>query len=889
MIKNLFRTGSQYQSLINQINILENVLKTFSDNELRAKSFKLKKQLKDNKNLNAFIAESFALTREASLRTLGLRHFDVQLMGGLVLNQQNIAEIKTGEGKTLVATLPAFLNALTNKGVHIVTVNDYLANRDQVSMGQIYRFLGLSTGLIQAGMASSDRRQAYNADITYVTNSELPFDYLRDHMAKSLKEVVLRPFNYCIVDEVDSILIDEAQTPLVISTGVYSPTDKYIISNSILSYLRVNIDYKVNEKDKNIILTGEGTIRLQTLLKVNGLYNKEDPWITYIVNAIKAKFLYDKNIDYIIDKDRILIVDKFTGRIMPDRRWGEGLHQAVEAKENVLIRKRTEIGASISYQNFFLLYPKLTGMTGTAKTSKIEFENIYNLSVKQIPTANPVIRKDFPDAIYKDQLSKWSAVSDFCSKIIFKGQPILIGTPSVEKSEMLAEFLNQYKLNYSILNARSENVRRESEIIAQAGSRGRLTIATNMAGRGTDIILGGDIKSKLTKNLYLVLAFLRNNIMAGSLEFPSLTYFPAFSQKSLSIVLSILNDPTFLKLSDTSLLKILKENYRIAVPKASYQHSIKFLLKKSLAHGNKKQEQKKQVIKNLGGLYIIGTQKNESMRIDEQLRGRSGRQGDPGKSKFFLSIDDTLFRFFGGEELKKFVQTQQMLDGKPLENQLIQKISEIAQFRIEERAYQGRKNLFDYEIIKERQQRIFYSEREQVLRSVSIKKKMLVYGEQIIVELLKEVEDKLLPLIENLIGSNLELEYDCNYDLYDFSSSKVTTEFTLYELQIYLFSEFWLTYETIMTAISIYHYGIMEHSQKLSLLFYTDQIWRDQMMHLLLLRDSVRWRTYSGISALSEYKKDAFGLFETKNRALKHLIVYHILRISLNRMLVLDI
>jgi preprotein translocase subunit SecA len=473
MLKNPFKKSSlnKYQNLINQINTLESELTLLTDSDLRAKSLKLKKQYQESQNLDSLIAESFALTREASKRTLGLRHYDVQLIGGLVLNDQKIAEMKTGEGKTLVATLPAVLNALTKKGVHIVTVNDYLANRDQVSMGQIYRFLGLSTGLIQEGMSKADRRKNYNADITYVTNYEVTFDFLRDNMALNLNDLVLRPFYYCIVDEVDSVLIDEAQTPLIISDNIPTPVDKYILAAEITDYLDLNVHYKIDEKNKNVILTEQGSKQIEQILSVQDLYNPNDPWIPYIINALKANALYFNNVHYIVQNNRIIIVDEFTGRIMPDRRWGDGLHQAVEAKEKLPIRQKTETVAAITYQNFFLLYPKLGGMTGTGKTAEIEFEKIYNLSVEEIPTARPTQRKDLPDLIYKDQFSKWNAIAQTCNQISSTGQPILIGTTTVEKSEMLAQLLSEYKLTYQILNAKPENVRRESEIVAQAGQK----------------------------------------------------------------------------------------------------------------------------------------------------------------------------------------------------------------------------------------------------------------------------------------------------------------------------------------------------------------------------------------------------------------------------------
>ena len=521
MRKNLFQTNSvtkKYQNLINQINSLEDKLKTLTDSELRAANFKLKTQYKESQNLDSLIAESFALTREASSRALGLRHFDVQLIGGLVLNNQKIAEMKTGEGKTLVATLPASLNALTEKGVHIVTVNNYLASRDQVSMGQIYRFLGLNTGLIQDDMTTSERKKNYNADITYVTNYELTFDFLRDNMVLNLTDVVQRPFNYCIIDEVDSILIDEAQTPLIISNNIETPVEKYIIASEITEYLEPNIHYKVDEKNKNIILTEQGSKQIEQILRIQDLYDPRDPWIPYIINAIKANALFFNNVHYIVQNNRIVIVDEFTGRIMPDRRWGDGLHQAIEAKEKLQIRQKTETVAAITYQNFFLLYPKLSGMTGTGKTAEIEFEKIYNLSVNQIPTARPTLRKDLPDLIYKDQFSKWNAIAKTCNQISSTGQPILIGTTTVEKSEMLSQLLNEYNLSYQILNAKPENVRRESEIVAQAGKKSAITIATNMAVRGTDIILGGNINFKIQKELYDILTLSKNYILSKKIN-----------------------------------------------------------------------------------------------------------------------------------------------------------------------------------------------------------------------------------------------------------------------------------------------------------------------------------------------------------------------------------
>jgi preprotein translocase subunit SecA len=886
MLKNPFNSNSlinKYQNLISQINILESRFETLTDSELRAKNLILKKQYETTQNLNPLIAESFALTREASRRTLGLRHFDVQLIGGLVLNDKKIAEMKTGEGKTLVATLPAFLNALTNKGVHIVTVNDYLANRDQVSMGQIYRFLGLNTGLIQEGMSTLERRKNYEADITYVTNYEVTFDFLRDNMALNQNDLVLRPFNYCIVDEVDSILIDEAQTPLIISNNTRTPIEKYIVAAEITEYLELNTHYKIDEKNKNVVLTDEGSKQIEQILSIQDLYDPRDPWIPYIINAIKANAIYFNNVHYIVQNNRIIIVDEFTGRIMPDRRWGDGLHQAVEAKENLSIRQKTETVASITYQNFFLLYPKLSGMTGTGKTAETEFEKIYNLSVSNIPTARPMQRKDLSDLIYKDQFSKWNAIAKTCNQIHETGQPILIGTTTVEKSEMLAQLLSEYNLSYQILNAKPENVRRESEIVAQAGKKGSITIATNMAGRGTDIILGGNITFKIQKKLYDILTLAKNYKLSKQtniLESAILTQFEGSSQRFLSVLLSLLNDDSFMKLSDLDILRLLQENDRVSIPVISYQCSIQFLINDLILFNKKYQAQENKIVKNLGGLYIIGTERNDSRRVDNQLRGRCGRQGDPGISRFFLSLDDNLLRLFGGPKIQTLMQTQ-LSDDSPLESDLITKSLDSAQERVEERAYQQRKNLFDYDDVLNKQRNIVYYERKQILESnISVKKNILAYGEQIITELILELKEnkfykeKSIALLENLFGRNLILNQMKDVD-------SIINNYDLYELKLYLFEEFWLTYQSKITELSVYGDGIIENLERSIILINTDKIWREHLQKMTLLREAVGWRGYGQRNPLYEYKQDAFYMFETREKLLRHLVIYDLLRSSI--------
>jgi len=869
MLKNPFIKNSvtnQYQTLINQINALENSLKTLTDTELRNKTFQLKRQYQKEQDLNALICQSFAIAREASLRTLGLRHFDVQLLGGLVLNSGKISEMRTGEGKTLVATLPAYLNALTKKGVHIVTVNDYLASRDQVSMGQIYRFLGLATGLIQEDMAFLERQQNYKADITYVTNNELAFDYLRDNMASNLNQVVLPPFNYCIVDEVDSIFIDEAQVPLIISQAVETCIDKYIVAAEVAQYLEVDVHFKVDEKNRNIILTEQGTAQIEKILQVEDLYNPNDPWIPYILSAIKATALFFRNVHYIVQNNQIIIVDEFTGRIMPDRRWNEGLHQAVEAKEDVPIRQNTETAASITYQNFFLLYPKLSGMTGTAKTSEVEFEKIYNLPVEEIPTARLNLRKDLPDFVYKDSLTKWTAIARECKSIAKTKQPILIGTTTVENSEMLADLLKEYQLSYKLLNAKPENVKRESEIVAQAGEIGSITIATNMAGRGTDIILGGNITFKIRKQLYNILVSYKNQSTSKKLNniFPLTKDINFTSQKFLSVLNTLLNDSRFLTLSSTGILKFLNEIDQIRIPKISYQCSIKFLLNQLIKFEKKNQNINNKIVKNLGGLYLIGTERNNSCRIDNQLRGRCGRQGDPGTSRFFLSLEDSLFRNFGSSKLQNFMQNQ-LLDDLPLESNLLTKSLDAAQKRVEERDYDGRKYLFDYDDILNKQRNIVYYERRKLLESQSLRETILAYGEQVIKDIINLFKDpkftKNSSLVEELFKTTL---VSLNEDLNNIDP---------FELKTYLFQEFWLSYESKVLEFEICQIGLIRSFERTIILYYTDIAWKEHLQKIALLRDAVGWRSYGQRNPLFEFKEEAYNLFQNRNITIRHLLI----------------
>jgi preprotein translocase subunit SecA len=882
-MKNLFSQKSilnKYKNLINQINQLETNFNLLTDSDLRAKTFELKKKYQNQQNLDSILCESFAVIRESSLRTLGLRHFDVQLIGGLTLHNGKIAEMQTGEGKTLVATAPAYLNALTKKGVHIITVNDYLANRDQLTMGQIYRFLGLDTGLIQENMSIQQRQKNYDADITYVTNNEIGFDYLRDNMALNLTDVVLRPFNYCIVDEVDSILIDEAQTPLVLSDSIETPIDKYILAAEITQYLFVNIHFKVDQKNKNIILTQQGTRKIEELLGIKDLYDFTDPWIPYIINAIKAKTLFFLNTHYIIQNKQIIIVDEFTGRIMPDRRWSDGLHQSIEAKEQLPIRENSQTIASITYQNFFLLYPKLSGMTGTAKTAEIEFKKIYNLTVEEIPTARPNKRKDLSDLVYKDKLSKFNAIITECKNGYLNGQPILIGTKTVEQSETLAQLLQEYNLPYQLLNAKPENVRKESEIVAQAGKKKSITIATNMAGRGTDIILGGNIDFKVRKQLYNLLVFLKNQSKRRTRNFLfPITDFKFFvSQKSLSVLNSLLTNLKFLQLSDLAILPILNGNYALKISKNTYVCSIKFLINQSLYFEKKSHKIENTIVKNLGGLYIIGTERNDSRRIDNQLRGRAGRQGDPGLSRFFLSLDDKLLTLFGESKVQTFIRNQIFEDSdSPLESRLLTRSINSAQKRIEERDYDSRKYLFDYDEILNKQRIVVYNERRKILESISVRKKILAYGEQIISTVIKKLKnktiniDECIEILENLFGTNLSLDL----------IKKFNEKYNAMELQIYLFQEFWLLYEIKALELEIHGIGLLQDLERRLLLQYIDNAWQEHLQKMSLLRDSVGWRGYGQRNPLFEYKTDAYKLFQNRNQVTRHLVIYEIFRTNI--------
>jgi len=875
-----------YKKIIYQINAFEDKIKEKSDSDLQQITNKLKQQIKQNDSDINILAEAFSVAREASFRSLGLRHYDVQLVAGLTLNNGKIAEMRTGEGKTLAATLPAYYNALSEKGVHVVTVNDYLARRDQAWMGNIYRFLNLSVGLIQENMNTQDRQKNYGCDITYVTNSEIGFDYLRDNMAYNVNDIVLRPLNYCILDEIDSILIDEARTPLILSNSVQTSPDKYIVAFEITKYLEINRHFEVDEKNKNIVLTEQGILQVQTVLGITDLFNPVDPWASYVINALKANLLFITNVDYIIQNEEIIIVDEFTGRRMPGRRWNDKLHQAVEAKEGVPIRDDGETIASITYQSFFALYPKLSGMTGTAKTAEAEFEKIYNLKVDEIPTARKSLRTDLTDLIYKDELSKWKAVAKKCKEIFLTGQPILVGTTSIEKSEILSQLLEDYELPYQILNARPENVRKEAAIIARAGKFKSITIATNMAGRGTDIVLGGCLDFEIQKQFYDLVIFFKTipsislnmNWITKNIRWMNILGIENFLQNFSHIsneITCLQKQKAFANLTDIEFLKIINNIENNNILNEDYLRLIVRTFNMIGSSVKLQQEKENLLVKELGGLYVIGTERNDSRRIDNQLRGRCGRQGDPGISRFFLSLDDYLLRLFGGN-LQKFMDTQ-LPDNTPLESGLINKTLNSAQQKLEEYHYDIRKNLFEYDEVLSKQRKIIFRERSEILKSISLKNTLIRFADRLIQEFIDEIDvleiNTLSIWIDNSFG------FRNSYDLKPFRALQ-SNELKI-ELEKYLFTKFWLYYDLKQAEIETAEPGIVRDIERNIILRYIDSVWKEHLQKMSLLRDDVNWRSYGQRNPLFEYKDDAYILFLDLIKTIRQLVIFDLLTMKL--------
>ncbi|WP_013322236.1 preprotein translocase subunit SecA [Gloeothece verrucosa] len=920
MLKALFgdpntRKLNKFQPLVTETNLLEEEIKKLSDDDLKRKTDEFREQLEKANNdreieeiLDEILPEAFAVVREASQRVLGMRHFDVQLMGGLVLHKGQIAEMKTGEGKTLVSTLPAYLNGLTGKGVHIVTVNDYLARRDAEWMGQVHRFLGLSVGLIQAGMSPEERKKNYACDITYTTNSELGFDYLRDNMATSMAEVVQRPFSYCIIDEVDSILIDEARTPLIISGPIERPTEKYYQAAEIVKQLvKQEVedgpgDYEVDEKARNILLTDDGFKKAEELLGVKDLYDQENPWAHYIFNAIKAKELFLKDVNYIVRNGEVVIVDEFTGRVLPGRRWSDGLHQAIEAKERVEIQQETQTLATITYQNFFLLYPKLSGMTGTAKTEETELEKVYNLQVTIIPTNRPSQRYDLPDAVYKGEGGKWRSVADEVEELHKMGRPILVGTTSVEKSELLSRLLREKEIPHNLLNARPENVERESEIVAQAGRKGAVTIATNMAGRGTDIILGGnsDYMARLKIREYLMPKIVRPDDDELAVSVPSLggrrrPQGFASDRKVKTWKASADIFPT--ELSEAT-VKGLKEAVKIAVEYYGEQSLAELETEEKIAIASENaptddpviqklrqvykkirgeyeiftSQEHKEVVE-LGGLHVIGTERHESRRIDNQLRGRAGRQGDPGSTRFFLSLEDNLLKIFGGDRVARLMEALQVEEDMPIESGMLTRSLEGAQKKVETYYYDIRKQVFEYDEVMNNQRKAIYAERRRVLEGLDLKEQVLQYAEKTMDEIVEAYVNPDLPPEEWDLNTLVSKVKEFVYLLQDVEPADIE-DMTVFEIKNFLHEEVRKAYDVKEQEVDHVRPGLMRDAERFFILQQIDTLWREHLQGMESLRESIGLRGYGQKDPLIEYKQEGYEMFLEMMIDIRRNVVY---------------
>ncbi|MEO0373991.1 MAG: preprotein translocase subunit SecA [Cyanobacteria bacterium P01_A01_bin.17] len=903
------RKLKKYQPDIVEINLLEEEIQPLSDQDLQGKTAEFKQRIEKGEPLDSLLPETFAVVREASVRVLGLRHFDVQLLGGMILHDGQIAEMKTGEGKTLVSTLPSYLNALAGKGVHAVTVNDYLARRDAEWMGQIHRFLNLSVGLIQQSMQPHERQKNYACDITYATNSELGFDYLRDNMATSMAEVVQRPFNYCVIDEVDSVLIDEARTPLIISGQVERPTEKYMDAARVAFALQSEDHYEVDEKARNVVLADEGFIEAEKLLKVDDLFDPNDPWAHYVFNAIKAKELFVKDVNYIIRNDEIVIVDEFTGRVMPGRRWSDGLHQAIEAKEKVEIQNETQTLATITYQNMFLLYPKLAGMTGTAKTEEAELEKIYKLEVTIVPTNRKNQRQDIADVVYKTEPAKWQAIASECAQMHEDGRPVLVGTTSVEKSEVLSKLLLEKDIPHNLLNAKPENVERESEIVAQAGRGGAVTIATNMAGRGTDIILGGnvDYMARLKVREYFMPRIVQpedNNPMSMmQTGVPGAQTGQGFgdgeaqqtgtARKTWKVAPEIY--PTELSAKTEELLK---STVAFAVKQLGEQSISELQAEEMLAVASEKAPTDDPVIQKLrevynqvkgeyevltsaehdrvverGGLHVIGTERHESRRIDNQLRGRAGRQGDPGSTRFFLSLEDNLLRIFGGDRVAGLMDAFRVEEDMPIESRILTGSLENAQKKVETYYYDIRKQVFEYDEVMNNQRRAIYAERLRVLKGEDLKEKVIEYAERTMDDIVGAYVNPELPPEEWNLGNMVEKIKEFVYLLQDLEPSHFEN-LSMPEMQMFLREQVRIAYDKKESEVDQLQPELMRQAERFFILQQIDTLWREHLQQMDALREAVGLRGYGQQDPLVEYKSEGYELFLEMMIAIRRNVVY---------------
>ncbi|MEQ2128600.1 preprotein translocase subunit SecA [Caldanaerobacter subterraneus KAk] len=811
----------------------EDQMAKLTDAELRAKTDEFKNRLKNGETLDDILPEAFAVVREAAWRTLKMKHFKVQIIGGIVLHQGRIAEMKTGEGKTLVATLPAYLNALEGKGVHIVTVNDYLAKRDRDWMGKIYEFLGLSVGVILHDMGPAERKKAYAADITYGTNNEFGFDYLRDNMVIYKEDMVQRELNYAIIDEVDSILIDEARTPLIISGVGEKSTDMYKLADRFVRTLKKDEDYVVDEKAKAVSLTEKGVAKAEKFFGIKNLADIENMEISHhIQQALKAHAIMKRDRDYVVKDGQVIIVDEFTGRLMFGRRYSEGLHQAIEAKEGVKVERESKTLATITLQNYFRMYKKLAGMTGTAQTEEQEFRDIYGLDVVVIPTHKPMIRIDHPDVIYKTEEAKFRAVVEDIVERHKKGQPVLVGTVSIEKSEKLSAMLKKRGIPHQVLNAKYHE--KEAEIIAQAGRKGAVTIATNMAGRGTDILLGGNpefiAKRKMLEEGYSKEII---NEAAG--------YGPVSSEE----------------------VRKARERY--------------FEL---LEEAKKETEKEHEEVVKLGGLYVIGTERHEARRIDNQLRGRAGRQGDPGESRFYISLEDDLMRLFGSERVKNLMDSLGIDDDQPIEHKILTKQIEQAQKKVEGINFDIRKHLLQYDDVMNKQREIIYAQRRKVLEGENLKDSIL--------EMVRSIIERYVEIYT--AGSKYPEEWDIKglldhlYDMF-LEKDSVVIDVDLDRLDKEVLTD--IIYEEAVRQYERKEAEIgpeqMREIERIVLLRVVDTKWMDHIDEMDQLRQGIGLRAYGQVDPLIEYKKIAFDMFEDLIHSIQEDTVKFLYRIQVNK------
>jgi preprotein translocase subunit SecA len=915
------RKLKRYQPLVSDINLLEEDIAPLTDDQLRARTTSFREQIekagsaaRQRQLLDEMLPEAFAVVREAARRVLGMRHFDVQLIGGMVLHDGQIAEMKTGEGKTLVATLPSYLNALTGRGVHVVTVNDYLARRDAEWMGQVHRFLGLTVGLIQQDMSPAERRRNYACDVTYATNSELGFDYLRDNMATDISEVVQRKFHYCVIDEVDSILVDEARTPLIISGQVERPQEKYQLAARLAQQLlraaemgRDGIDpegdYEVDEKQRNVILTDEGYAKAENLLGVTDLFDAADPWAHFVSNALKAKELFIKDVNYIVRGQDVVIVDEFTGRVMPGRRWSDGLHQAVEAKEGLPIQPETQTLASITYQNFFLLYPRLAGMTGTAKTEEVEFEKTYKLEVTVVPTNRVRSRRDLADQVYKTETAKWRAVALETGEVHNQGRPVLVGTTSVEKSELLSALLQEQGIPHNLLNAKPENVEREAEIVAQAGRAGAVTIATNMAGRGTDIILGGntDYMARLKVREVLLTRLVRpeeshrppvplQREASGGFSATATPVRPPSEARAIGALfpcdLSSATDEALAQVArnlvqlwgDRSLTVLeLEDRITSAAEKAPSDDGGILDLRQVIARIRADYDAviaaEQSQVREAGGLHVIGTERHESRRVDNQLRGRAGRQGDPGSTRFFLSLEDNLLRIFGGDRVAGLMNAFRVEEDMPIESGMLTRSLEGAQKKVETYYYDIRKQVFEYDEVMNNQRRAVYAERRRVLEGRDLKRQVLGYGERTMDDIVDAYVNPELPPEEwdlsRLTGKVKEF-VNLLADLQPEQLQGLTME----ELKAFLHEQLRIAYDLKEVAIEQLRPGLMREAERFFILQQIDTLWREHLQSMDALRESVGLRGYGQKDPLIEYKNEGYDMFLEMMTQMRRNVIY---------------